>query len=758
MVNYADKELFYEDGISKNLIITYDNVTLTNSDIVSESFELTETLCAEENIALGSCNASQIKFRIGYIAESLIGKILTVSIQPHGGGPLQIGIYKVESDKRTADRRYKDIVAYDVMKDILETDVAGWYKGLFTTPTATYTLKQFRDSFFTHLGVTQESTTLINDTLTVSYTIDPEKLSGRDVITKICEINGCFGHIGRDGLFHYIALGNIIPALYPAEDLYPSETLYPSDGNNVENIGENGTYIGADYEDYETAPITKLQIRQSEDDIGAVIGSGTNCYVIEDNFLVYGLNAAALESVGTPILSKLGNIQYIPMKIELLGNPCFEVGDGIQFITRYAVIYSYIFKRTLKGVQTLFDVFETSGTETLGTNINSVNSQITQLKGRTNKLIRTVDETISELNAYETTTDGTLTSYNTRITQNASGITSLATATTDATNPNSLQSQITQNAGQIALSVKNDGTGLQSAITLNPSALEFNANKIIVDSTYFKLYANGTGKLGGLSFDADGFYSVLNGAKVLRVYPNPNDYVLSLGPQTITRLRTNPDFYLDDDNFDFEVDANGNMEITTLNILDRWSGYSVTKQGTLHVDSFINCYGNIECGVHGVTPSGIAGSIWSHYTSGHSASGCVNAEHNIYARGTNGGTGDIQAAHDVIYGNSCYQGSDKRLKKSIKDLKNSEELIYNLRPVEFRYKRDDSAVHHGFIAQDVEKLVDEESAIIHRDDEGMMSVGYIELIADMVNTIQSQNKRISELEERLARLEEKING
>lgn len=754
MVNYADKELFYEDGISKNLIITYDNVTLTNSDIVSESFELTETLCAEENIALGSCNASQIKFRIGYIAESLIGKILTVSIQPHGGGPLQIGIYKVESDKRTADRRYKDIVAYDVMKDILEADVTDWYKGLFSNPATTYTLKQFRDSFFTYVGVTQETTTLINDTLIVSNTIDPEKLSGKDVITKICEINGCFGHIGRDGIFHYIALSSLYPAVYPAEDLLPSEDLYPSDGAGVVNLCEYGSYIRADYEDYETAPITKLQIRQSEDDIGAVIGSGTNCYVIEDNFLVYGLNATDLNAVGTPILTKLSAIQYIPMQVEVRGNPCLEVGDGIEFITRYAIIHSYILKRTLRGIQALFDTYEALGRETLETNINSVNSQITQLKGRTNKLTRNVDETISELSAYETATNGTLTQHATSISQNASAIS--LEATTARNNETDLAAAISVQAGQISQKVSK-GT-VSSEITQEAGAITLNANRLIVDSSYFKLYSDGTGKLGGISFDAAGFYSVLNGAKVLRVYPNPNDYVLSLGPQTITRLRTNPDFYLDDGNFDFEVDASGNMEITTLNILDRWAGYSVTKQGTLHVDSFINCYGNIECGVHGVTPSGIAGSIWAHFTSGHADSGCVNAEHNIYARGTYGGTGDIQAAHDVIYGNSCYQGSDKRLKKSIKDLKNSEELIYNLRPVEFRYKRDDSAVHHGFIAQDVEKLVDEESAIIHRDDEGMMSVGYIELIADMVNTIQSQNKRISELEERLARLEEKING
>ena len=71
MVTYAYEELFHQDSLPKNIIITYDNVTLTNSDIVSESLELTETLCPDENITLGSCNASQIKFRIGYIRRRL---------------------------------------------------------------------------------------------------------------------------------------------------------------------------------------------------------------------------------------------------------------------------------------------------------------------------------------------------------------------------------------------------------------------------------------------------------------------------------------------------------------------------------------------------------------------------------------------------------------------------------------------------------------------------------------------------------------
>lgn len=54
-----------------------------------------------------------------------------------------MGVYKVDSDVPTADRRYRDIVAYDAMYDILNAEVSGWYNSL----TFPMTLRQFRTAF-----------------------------------------------------------------------------------------------------------------------------------------------------------------------------------------------------------------------------------------------------------------------------------------------------------------------------------------------------------------------------------------------------------------------------------------------------------------------------------------------------------------------------------------------------------------------------------------------------------------------------------
>ena len=110
-----------------------------------------------------------------------------------------------------------------------------------------------------------------------------ESMSGKEVLSCICEINGCMGHMGRDGKFHYIYLEQNIQGLYPRNDLYPADDLFPRDPKS-NRIGKD-LYITAEYEDFLVKTINKLQIREQKNDIGVIVGTGDNAYVIEDNFL-----------------------------------------------------------------------------------------------------------------------------------------------------------------------------------------------------------------------------------------------------------------------------------------------------------------------------------------------------------------------------------------------------------------------------------------------------------------------------------------
>ena len=389
------QNLFYDDSVEKQLIIEYpvSGTTLTNAEYQTETMTITESICDEQELRFGCCNASSFEIKVLDTIENFKGKKMKVSILlADQDEPYQLGEYKVYSDKPTADRLYKDIVAYDAMYDILNAEVSGWYNSL----TFPMTLRQFRDSFCTYVGVEQEEITLINDDMTVEKTIDPGELPGKTIIEAICEINGCFGHIGRNGKLRYVVLEQMIEGLYPADDLYPSEDLYPADPMGTTEVSRSN-YISCQYEDFICQHIDKLQIRQEENDIGAISGVGNNCYIIEDNFLVYGKSAADLQTIADNVLSVIGAVWYRPAQAEARGNPCLEVGDGILLHTTREDVYTYILQRTLKGIQALRDSYTADGEEYGTGQVNGLQKQIIQLKGKTNVLTRTVDETRLEM-------------------------------------------------------------------------------------------------------------------------------------------------------------------------------------------------------------------------------------------------------------------------------------------------------------------------------------------------------------------------
>lgn len=395
MIEYKHED-FFRDGTDKQLsIVSADGkVNITNSEIHYEQFELKESLCSQSELTFGVCEASQIKFKISNVFTSMVGMQLavTTALEGHTDAPFSFGKYKVVSDKPTADRRYRNITAYDAMYDILNAEVSGWYNNL----TFPMTLRQFRDSFCAYVGVEQEEITLINDDMTIEKTIDPGELPGKTVIEAICEINGCFGHIGRNGKLRYVVLEQMIEGLYPADDLYPSDDLYPADPLGTTEVSKSN-YISCQYEDFICQHIDKLQIRQEENDIGAISGTGDNCYIIEDNFLVYGKSAADLQTIADNVLSVIGVVWYRPAQVEARGNPCLEVGDGILLHTTRETIYTYILQRTLKGIQALKDSYTAEGEEYRTGQVNGIMKSIIQLKGKSNVLTRTVEETKLEL-------------------------------------------------------------------------------------------------------------------------------------------------------------------------------------------------------------------------------------------------------------------------------------------------------------------------------------------------------------------------
>lgn len=525
MITHEYSTLFGNDSIDKQLVITTDNgaVTITNTELHNEAFALEEKICDENNLVFGLAEPSKIEFTVSNVFTDLKNQWLTVTttLNKDTANSFQIGRYKVYSDIPTADRKKRNVVAYDALYDVLQADVSSWYNSILPNQNSTTTLKAFRNSFFAHFDIEQEEITLVNDNMVVAKTIQPEELSGKTVINAICEINGCFGHIGRNGKFKYVFLEQIKDALYPSHDLYPSEDLYP-----IKPTGATlttGLYIPpATYESYVTSKISGLVIRQEEDDIGSQVGSMDNAYIIQDNFLVYGKSSSDLDVIGNNILGVIKDIVYRPFNTKAKGNFCVEVGDFIRLSTKNQRVESYVLQRTITGIQALRDDYTAEGEEKLAKATNSVSRQIQQLKGKANILTRTVDETKLEMVDMDKALRSTISATASEISLEVENL-----------NKN-VSAQISTLSNEISLRVKSSDFNAEinvlereisnkvssgdvvNEINISDKAINLKGNRLIVESTNFKLsstgnveitgYVNATsGFIGGFELSADGW-------------------------------------------------------------------------------------------------------------------------------------------------------------------------------------------------------------------------------------------------------------
>ena len=135
MINYEYWLSYTRDRGNKQLFIDVNEIgfeTITNEYIHNEQFTLEESICSETELRFGGCEASKIQFKTNNIMSSLKDKLLTVKqvVDDHSDKPLQLNVFRVFSDKLTADRRHREIVAYDRMYDIVTTDITDWYNGV----------------------------------------------------------------------------------------------------------------------------------------------------------------------------------------------------------------------------------------------------------------------------------------------------------------------------------------------------------------------------------------------------------------------------------------------------------------------------------------------------------------------------------------------------------------------------------------------------------------------------------------------------
>lgn len=745
MINSNLKEKYWDSATDKQMVISVvgTNQKIDNSMLEIGTFALEESLCSESELKFGACEANCVKFTARNTAGNIIGKTISIeeTVDGDSENPMPYGFFKVASAVPTADRTKRQITAYDAMYDIINTDVKSWYAGL----SFPMTLKQFRDSFFAHLGIAQVETSLVNDSMTVNKTIvaaqtddssavtEESAISGKTVVTAICEINGCFGNINREGKFEYVFLKAITSALYPAEDLFPADNLFPSDANTESMTGH---YITFDYEDFQSQAITQLEIKTSEDNAGAIVGTAGNNYSITGNFLVSDKTGAELEQIANNLLPIMAKAAYTPIKsCTCVGNPCLTLGEPIRFNTTREIVETYLLQRTLTGVQSKRDSISAQGTQTHSAKVNSIRDTIESVERRTGKLERNADHLQS---TYEDLEEQT----NTKFEQTAKSI---------SAEVNRAQKAEGQLDASLELKLgRDENDQVVSMINASADQITLSGNRLIVNSNNFQL-------------DGDGRVSIVDSLNFIATSQGDDLVIIGLDARGRPMLQN------------IRIDLNSVTDQDGVAIGDHAS----TADHATTADSATTAESARQC-IMASTAHYLQGIGLSDYVRISGNGNLIPSSSSVYC-----GTTENPFAGGYSSG-GWKTTSDRRKKKDFRKLLEDdrfERFFELLQPMEYRLIENDKKMHIGFVAQDVEQAMTDcdisenefyglEHAVFSEKDfesneewekfleqnggaNDMYTLCYQEFIALNTAMIQKLQNRCNDFERRLSALERK---
>lgn len=201
-------------------------------------------------------------------------------------------------------------------------------------------------------------------------------ITGRDVIHSLLEPCGCFFRLSRiKGTPEFIYPTK--SGLYPSNTLYPADDLYPRAG--TDGLFSLGRYISFICEDFEVKNYGRIQILKKANTNKSesvceweYIGNQDeiNTYIFDDN-IFYCADGMMYDYDAMPEVSEMlenmfiniANLGYTPNDTNALGMPWLECGDRIGLLTFDGGVESFVFRRTLKGIQNLKDIYESRGDE-----------------------------------------------------------------------------------------------------------------------------------------------------------------------------------------------------------------------------------------------------------------------------------------------------------------------------------------------------------------------------------------------------------
>lgn len=336
-----------------------------------KSLTLHTAVNAGQEFTIGSAFSDYIEAEIwadpGGSLQITAGDALTYYRQDDAGNRTKVGVFYAEKPTRTKRNSYK-VTAYDTMSK-LDADFSGWLRANQSRfPMTIWTLVQFACR---QAGVALASASLpINGSYSVQA-FYADDLTCRQIISWAAEAAGCYAHMNADGKLQFLTYTDKRSTVKITPDGASSSTAYYADSLS--------------YEDYTVKAIEKVQIRQSDSDVGVIYPdstTATNTYAVQGNLLLTTGTEANLKSVVQNLYNVLKNVTYTPCKVSVPSSSGLACGQIVHVKdARGREFDTYLMSATISSGKASFESVGSASRESS----SAVNSQ--SYKNLTGKML-----------------------------------------------------------------------------------------------------------------------------------------------------------------------------------------------------------------------------------------------------------------------------------------------------------------------------------------------------------------------------------
>lgn len=336
-----------------------------------KSLTLHTAVNAGQEFTIGSAFSDYIEAEIwadpGGSLQITAGDALTYYRKDDAGNRTKVGVFYAEKPTRTKRNSYK-VTAYDTMSK-LDADFSGWlHANQAQFPKTIWQLVQLACQ---RAGVALASSSLpINGSYSVQA-FYADDLTCRQIISWAAEAAGCYAHMNADGKLQFLTYADKRSTVKITPDGASSSTAYYADSLS--------------YEDYTVKAIEKVQIRQSDSDVGVIYPdstTATNTYAVQGNLLLTTGTEANLKSVVQNLYNVLKNVTYTPCKVAVPSSSGLACGQIVHVKdARGREFDTYLMSATISSGKASFESVGSASRESS----SAVNSQ--SYKNLTGKML-----------------------------------------------------------------------------------------------------------------------------------------------------------------------------------------------------------------------------------------------------------------------------------------------------------------------------------------------------------------------------------